>query len=250
MARHPVVSEATLILTQPAAGPLLLALSNLRQAEEDFYAGRRDLVNSYPMKTRDITRAEIESLYDQHLGNEPWRYRARFNASGSTAKNQSDSTSFYVDEYGETPAGNTSFESYNFFEFNPTRGAAWVDLIVKFGYNNGFSQRGGSRDVFISNRFSSISYTISQGFGIEPIAYKGRGGLSGFEAHMLKLVGDKYEAMVRPALNTYNDRLTDYRNGNGTPTQITFSGNAVTSPWQGYTGSSRVTTDQMSYLLV
>jgi len=245
MARYPVVSPATLILTNPGTGPLLTAIQELQQAENNFYNGRRNLVNSYPMKTSDITTSQIEALYDQYLGSEPWRYRARFDASGSTLKTGTDAeTAYWVENWGDPPTGGTyPVTRYSAFLFDPERGASWVDLIGKFGYNNGFNRRGstssGSVTSGAGDGASTTYYTINEGFGVEPIAYNGRGGLSGFEAHMLKLVGDDYEDTVRPTLNTYNNRLNTYRNGNGTPTQATFSGNSATNAWEGYTGSSR-----------
>lgn len=253
MARYPVVNAATLVLTNPSTGPLLTAVQTLQAAEDEFYRDRRNLVNSYPMKTRDITTAEIEALYDENLGNEPWRYRSRFEASGSTLRTGSyDNTGdgfstaashaeHWVQSWGETPISATYPETRNnAFLFDEERGAAWVDLIVKFGYNNGFTRKGSSTTASITSGAgdgaSTTYYTVYQGFDVEPIAYNGRGGLSGFEAHMLKLVGDAYEDTVRSALNSYNNNLNNYRNSNGSTTEAGFNSNSASQPWSGFTG--------------
>lgn len=250
------------MLTNAASGPLLLAIDELEAAETEFYNNRRNLVNSYPMKRSDITRAQIEELYDTHLGNEPWRYAARFTNSGSTLKtgsyddggggifNQSAQEEFYVDAWGPTPTGaypiviGNSFGSTDnsAFLFDQERGAAWVDLIVKHGYTNGFSRRGGTRSVAITSGAgdgASTSYaTVYEGFGVEPVAYNGRGGLSDFEAHMLKLVGDAYEDTVRSALSTYQSRLSAYQGANGSPTDAVFTPSPGGQQWGGYSGST------------
>jgi hypothetical protein len=255
MARYPLVNPATIVLTNPSAGGLLTAITAVQDAEDRFYRERRNLVNSYPMKTRDISASEIEALYDAHLGNEPWRYRNRFNNSGSTLRTGtygnsgggflggSSHAEHWVDNWGDTPASGTYPEiRNNAFLFDEERGAAWVDLIVKFGYNNGFSRRGSSRTSSVTSGAgdgaSTTYYTIYEGFGVEPIAYNGRGGLSGFEAHMLKLVGDAYEDTVRSALNSYSGNLNDYQNGNGSPVQAGFDSNSVAQPWEGFTGTA------------
>lgn len=264
MARYPVVNTATIVLTNPSAGPLLRAIENLSAAEDEFYGDRRDLVNSYPMKTRDITRTQIETLYDTHLGNEPWRYSSRFEASGSTLKtgsygntgggfiSQESHTELWVTAWGDTPTSATypttrgagiSDGAGEHFLFDEERGAAWVDLIVKHGYNNGFTGRGSSTSRSITSGAgdgaSTTFYQVYEGFGVEPVAYNGRGGLSDFEAHMLKLVGDAYEDTVRGAINSYNGSLNSYRGANGSATEAEFSSNSATQPWEGYTGTSR-----------
>lgn len=263
MARYPVVNTATLVLTSPSAGPLLRAIETLQGAEDEFYRERRNLVNSYPMKTRDITASEIEALYDQHLGNEPWRYRSRFDASGSTLKtgsygntgggffSQESHTELWITAWGDTPTSATypTTRGAGIFDgggehflFDEERGAAWVDLIVKHGYNDGFTRRGSSTSRSITSGAgdgaSTTVYQVYEGFGVEPVAYNGRGGLSGFEAHMLKLVGDAYEDTVRGAINSYNGNLNSYQGANGTPTQAAFSGNSVAQPWSGFTGTA------------
>ena len=255
MARYPVVNTATIVLTNASAGPLLRAIETLQGAEEEFYRERRNLVNSYAMKTRDITTTEIEALYDQHLGNEPWRYRSRFQSSGSTLKTGSygntgggffgteSHTEQWVTDWGNTPTDGTyPLTRNNAFLFDEERGAAWVDLIVKHGYNDGFRRRGSSTTQSVTSGAgdgaSTTYYQVYQGFGVEPVAYNGRGGLSGFEAHMLKLVGDAYEDTVRGAINSYNGSLNSYRGTNGTPTEATFSGTSVAQPWSGFTGTA------------
>jgi hypothetical protein len=260
MARYPVISTGTLVLTNAATGPLLLAIEELQAAETEFYNGRRDLVNSYPMKRSDITRAQIEQLYDTHLGSEPWRYATRFSNSGSTLKtgtygnagggifNSSSQEEFYIEPWGGTPTGaypttvGGGFSGSEAFLYDSERGAAWVDLIVKHGYTNGFTRKGGTRSVSITSGAgdgSSTSYaTAYEGFGEEPLAYNGRGGLSDFEAHMLKLVGDAYEATVRPALNSYQSCLSSYQGSNGSPTEAVFTPSAGGQQWSGYMGST------------
>lgn len=261
MARYPVVSTSTIILTSAGAGPLLTARSALISAEDRFYRERRDLVNSYPMKTRDITTAEIESLYDTYLGTEPWRYKSRFTASGSTLKSGSYGNNdslfgsggheeFYVEEWGNTPTGSYpqtigsgGFPSGNpAFMYDEERGASWVDLIVKFGYTRGFTGKGGSRSMTVSGGAgdgASTGYvTVYQGFGREPVAYNGRGGLSGFEAHMLKLVGDAWDDTVGDAYDNYRNALDAYRGGVGSPTDADFSSTPTAQPWEGFVGTS------------
>lgn len=253
MARYPVVNTATIVLTNPNAGGLLLAVQALQDAEDRFYRQRRNLVNSYPMKTRDITVSEIEALYDTHLGNEPWRYRSRFNSSNSTLRTGSyDNTGsgffgsshseHWVELWGATPTDSPYPTIRNdTFLFDEERGAAWVDLIGKFGYNNGFDRRGGSRSASWTTGAGdgemTTYYSVYQGFGVEPIAYNGRNGLSGFEAHMLKLVGDAYEDTVRTELDDYRGRLNDYQNSNGSPATATFTPTSVAQPWSGFTGT-------------
>jgi hypothetical protein len=258
MARYPLVSTATIVLTNPAAGPLLTAREALENAETSFYRSRRNLVNSYPMKTRDITTEEIESLYDTYLGAEPWRYRNRFNNSNSTLKTGSYGNTgdgfftsethreFYVEPWGDTPTGTYpitvggGFSGSSAFLYDGERGAAWVDLIVQYGYNNGFSRRGGTRTGSqtsgAGDGATTTVYTVYEGFGELPVAYNGRGGLSDFEAHMLKLVGDAYEDEVRSALNNYTNSLNSYQGSNGSPTEAGFDSNNVAQPWEGFTG--------------
>ena len=255
MARYPVVNTATIVLTNPSAGPLLRAVETLQSAEDGFYRDRRNLVNSYPMKKKDITTSEIEELYDTHLGNEPWRYKDRFDASGSTLRTGSygnTATGFYsgashvehwMGAWGETPASATYPETRNdTFLFDEERGAAWVDLIVKHGYNNGFSKKGGTTTGSVTTGAgdgeNTSFYTVYEGFGVEPVAYNGRGGLSGFEAHMLKLVGDAYEATVRPSIRSYRDSLDSYQGSNGSPVGETFVPNNPSNPLEGFTGTA------------
>lgn len=257
MARYPIVSASTIIVTNPSAGPLLAALEALGRAETSFYEARRDLINSYPMKTRDITTSEIEALYDTYLGNEPWNYSSRFTNSNSELKtgaygNAEDGlftsathSEFYVEEWGDTPietypttVGN-SFSDLAFL-YDGERGAAWVDLIGQYGYNNGFSSKGGTRTGSLSagaGDGNTISmYTVYEGFAEEPVAYNGKGGLSDFEAHMLKLVGDAYEESVRSSLDNYLSKLETYQGTNGSPTEAVFNSTNISQPWEGYVG--------------
>lgn len=243
MARYPVVSTATIVLTNPNAGGLLAAITTLQAAENQFYRERRNLVNSYPMKTQDISTSDIEALYDQHLGSEPWHYKDRFDASGSTLKSGAyEASSFWVDDWGTTPVSSSYPETRNNeFLFDPQRGAAWVDLIGRYGYTNGFTRTGGSRTASVTSGAgdgaSTTYYPVYAGFGVIPIAYNGRNGLSGFEAHMLKLVGDAYEDTVRTALRDYRGRLNDYQNSNGSTT-ATFTPTSAVQPWSGFTGTT------------
>lgn len=243
MARYPLVSTATIVLTNSAAGSLLTAREALENAENSFYRSRRDLVNSYPMKSRDITTSEIESLYDAHLGNEPWRYRNRFNNSGSTLKTgtySGDINEFYVEAWGAAPTGGYPDTEGDVFLYDGERGAAWVDLIVQYGYNKGFSRSGdtrrASRTSGAGDGQTTTYYTVFEGFGELPLAYNGRGGLSDFEAHMLKLVGDAYEDEVGSALNSYTSSLDSYQGSNGSPTEAAFDSNNGTQTWNGFTG--------------
>lgn len=243
MARYPVVNTATLVLTNPSAGPLLRAVETLQSAEDEFYRDRRNLVNSYPMKKKDITTSEIEKLYDTHLGNEPWRYKDRFDASGSALRTGDyDDTEHWVQPWGTTPSGSYPETREGAFLFDDKRGAAWVDLIVKYGYNNGFDRKGGegssSYEVRDGESTNYVSFPVYEGFGVEPVAYNGRGGLSGFEAHMLKLVGDAYEATVRSSIRGYRDSLESYQGSNGSPVGETFVPNNPSNPWEGFTGTA------------
>jgi hypothetical protein len=254
MARYPLVDPSTVVLTEPAAGRLLLARDSLAAAETSFYRGRRNLVNSYPMKTRDITTAEIEGLYDTHLGTEPWRYKSRFDSSGSTLKTGSYGSTtgeFWMQEWGTTPSDTyPQIRTVGIFSGAPTsflydtdRGASWVDLIVRYGYNNGFDRRGSSTRYSYTtgagDGASTTYYDAYEGFGELPVAYNGRGGLSGFEAHMLKLVGDAWEGTVRSAFSEYRDALDAYRGGVGSgPPGLTFTPTSTVHAWSGFTGTS------------
>lgn len=255
MGRYSVIDPSTINLTDPNAGNLLNARSSLISAESDFYRGRKNLINSYPMKNKDITTSEVEALYDSKYGNDPWNYTARFNASGSSRKNYYQQTGWYAQDqtfwmqpWPNTPTQAPLSNSYPdtidessifgdsgvYFRFDPDAGAEWIDISIKDGgYTNAFSSKGNSTTIEVDQ----TNVRAWQGFGKVPTAYNGQGGLSNVEAHMLKLLGDAYDGTVGGALSNYKNLLSSYQSATGSGGSFTFDNSSGNQAWSGYTGS-------------
>jgi hypothetical protein len=119
MARYPVVNTGTLDVTLPKTTDVLDAIKVLEEAETDFYNLRRDLINGYPGKIKDITAAEVEKIYDSKIGTEPWRYTEIYNDSGSVAKSNDYPSPSVITSYGFGSVNELAESTANCF---------WIDM--------------------------------------------------------------------------------------------------------------------------
>jgi len=252
MARYPVAASGTLDLTFKDVGDLIRARKELQDAETKFYEDRRDLVNTYPGKKKDITASEIEQAYDTLVGKEPWNYLAKFTASGSSLKTGSyvpgSASTYWVANYPGT-ADNSVEGQYpeifegNYFEvdvngpwrYDRNLGAEWIDLIVsQGGYNTGFMDRGGI-NTWTRTYLYGGEIQYSEAIGEIPYAYNANGGITSFEAHMLKLVGEAWNAACNTQLQAYKSGVLAYQAAYGAGSAFEYASSAVAGIWNGYT---------------
>lgn len=119
--------------------------------------------------------------------------------------------------------------------YNKARGASWVDLIVaQGGYNNGFTNKGSLQnwEHHISTE-GEVEYYAA--IGEVPYAYNPAGGLTAFEAHMLKLVGDAWNNACKDELDTYKTAYDKYNTEYGSKAaDFAFTSSSLSGVWNGY----------------
>jgi hypothetical protein len=176
---------------------LIGARDALNEAQEQFYKTRADFINTYPMKNKDISPANLEALYDKHVGSEPWKYTSSFATSGSTPKignYPSGATSappdvlwtntnsvFWIQNYPNTPATTPSSGYPYIFDppyaenpssttlldpkgpwlYNSAVGAPWIDIILaKDGsYTKAFDSMGTVQNYTHHSYTNSVNVT-------------------------------------------------------------------------------------------
>lgn len=271
MARYPVVATGTLDLTYKEVTDLLKAREALQEAEKQFYKDRADLVNTYPMKKKDITAAEIEALYDTHVGSEPWKYLETYTLSGSTAKTGSyptgatnitwtnTSSVFWIQNYPGVPAETPSSGYPYIFDppypqydsefgtttlvdpkgpwlYNSARGASSLDIILSKAdnYTEAYTSKGTLQN-YIHHEYSEGDINYFEGFGEVPEAYNGAGGLTNFQAHMRKILGEAWNETCKEKFDAYKTAYDTYNVEYGSKAaDFEFIASSLSGAWSGY----------------
>jgi len=120
--------------------------------------------------------------------------------------------------------------------FNKARGASWIDLSVsEGGYNAGFSAKG-SENTHTNHDPSAVqAHQFFAAVGVVPFAYTAAGGLTEYEAHMLKLVGDAWNAACKVKFEAYKTAYDAYMTAYGSKAaDFTFVSSSLSGVWAGY----------------
>ena len=246
MARRAVVQKSSLDLDNPFYRSLSDALDDFQGAEEAFYKSRVDQLNGYP-GLGNLELQEVERKYDELLGQQPWQYLTQFTNSGNIAATESsavvDSDGNDIDrKYVRITQALSSIADIadinnppNFYIlYNPGAGNNEIDLLYT---NISFFGVGTVSTVVVDQSGDEdVEITFHTGFGEVPVAYQSNSTLTGFKAHMYRLIGSSYNNAIGNRYSTYLSALSNYQNSTGTGVApIIFSGDAD-EPWKDFVG--------------
>ena len=237
MARFQTIDISTVPLTTPNYLALERSIEALKDAEDDFYKDRRKELETYKGQG-GLSTSQVENAYDSMLGRAPWDYSDVFQNSGNseatetntdTDEEGNDEDDFYV----QLPESLASFADSglngDLILYKPGKGFKEVDLLfqsISFFTSKGSPQ---TEDDDDGNGFDYY-----EGFGELPVAYRGNGTLSGINAHMYRLIGDRYDSSVGPKYRDYKSELAKYEGSTGGGNFDTYKGGTPDQPYKNY----------------
>jgi len=228
MARRKLIDKNALDPFSPNYNAIKVRIDNVEKAEQDFYNSR---VAIQAQMGLNISADELEKRYDRLLGFRPWDYLSTFNDSGNTRKEGNpDEEEIYVllPEYLSHLADRT-IDGIDLIRYHPHEGVPEMDIIY---YGSPFFQS--DTDEVDTSDVSTLEYFT--GFGERPTAYNANSSLTGFKAHMLRLMGEAYNDAVADVYSDYAEALEEYEDYAGTVGENEFSSGVGDTPWDGYTG--------------
>jgi len=228
MARRKLIDKNALDPFSPNYNAIKIRIDNVEKAEEDFYNSRVAIQSQMGL---NISADELEKRYDRLLGFRPWDYLSTFNNSGNTRKDGNpEEAEFFVrlPNYLSHLA-DRKVDGINLIRYHPHEGVPDMDII-----------HAGS-PFFQSNRVDvdlgeTETLEYFTGFGVRPTAYNANSTLTGFKAHMLRLMGIAYNDAVADVYSDYVEALEEYEDFAGTVGENEFSSGVGDTPWDGYTG--------------
>ncbi len=239
MARRNVLQKSSLSLTAGNYLDLINAIDALQGAEENFYKSRAEELSAYKGAVT-VGKTQIEQEYDAQLGSKPWEYTDNFNASNNAEAEATTGggplgggppTPFLVllpdvgdDDRWDPDSTSGVLDPKQYVLYTPGAGEEQVDVFYQ--------------DI---DWFKDSGPGEDGGFGEVPIKYQDNSALTGWMAHMYRLVGSLYDDKVKPKWNKYKDERDEYNNsvGGGGGGGNFFSGNG-NEPWKGYQGSANL----------
>jgi len=237
MARFPTIDMATVSLSTPNYLALERSIEALKDAEDDFYKDRKRELESYKGQG-DLSTSQVESAYDSMLGNAPWDYSDVFENSGNseatetntnTDEDGNDEDDFYV----QLPEALASFGDSGLYGdlilYKPGKGFKEVDLL--FQSISLFTSKGSQKT---EDDDDGEGFDYYEGFGELPVAYQGNGTLSGIDAHMYRLIGDRYDSSVGPKYQDYKSELALYEGSSGGGDFDFYTDGSPDRHWDGY----------------
>lgn len=240
MARRPVINTSSLQLTAPNYTALLRSIDQLQDAERDFYNDRMNELNSY-LGQGGKSRNDVENAYNSLLGMQPWEYTNIFNNAGNSL--DTTETSDEEDDDGndadlvfvQLPSALSQFSTHeeNTIQFNPGIGFREVDLLYT---NISFFTTPG--ETFSADDDQGFSGDYQTGFNELPVAYQSNNNLSGYLAHMYRLIGNRYDSAVGPKYNNYINQVNAYNNYVGGGSSETFTGGTPDQPYKDHQPAS------------
>lgn len=266
MGRRNVVNKGTLNLTAPNYAALSEAIDDFQNEERLFYKSRANELSEYP-GVGSVSKADVEILYDNLLGDDPWNYLDQFNSANNPISQETDATTdydgdadrFYIrlpEKLGQR-VDNVAYTSgygdneRKYIEYNPGTGHEEVDLL--FENIDFFKEKGSSGSVLFGRSDGGNYITYFEGFGEVPSKYQSNNQMNGRIAHMKRLIGSLWNDQVKPYWNTYSNELNEYNQyvGGGLDSDV-ITGTDPDRPWEGVTndfkGYNRI--DEISSKLI
>jgi len=138
MGRYPTIRDTNEFLdtSNPTYGPLLQAITKLREKEDEFYENRRKVFDEYDFGDFGESAEQVEAKYDADIGDKPWEYKSKFDNAGATRRGSS--------------GGATRFVQNSFTLSGITDG--FVSLLVENGVDDDGDPCGGEAYVLPENR--------------------------------------------------------------------------------------------------
>lgn len=234
MARRKLIDKNALDPFSPNYNEIRIRIDNVEKAEEDFYNSRVAIQSQMGL---NISAADLEKGYDRFLGLRPWDYLSIFNRAGNTRKvGDPSKDEIYVqlpdylsDLSDRTVDQEGRLDDIELIRYHPSEGVPQMDIYYHRSplYNS-------NREEFDTSDVSTLEYFT--GFGERPIAYNDSSTLTGFKAHMLRLIGKAYNDAVADVYSDYEEALEEYEDFAGTVGENEFSSGVGDTPWDGYTG--------------
>ena len=236
MARRKLIDKNALDPFSPNYNEIRIRIDNVEKAEEDFYNSRVAIQSQMGL---NISAADLEKGYDRFLGLRPWDYLSIFNSAGNTRKDgdpAKDEIYVQLPDYLSDIADRTvdggefaGVSDIGLIRSHPSEVVPEMDIY----YHRSPLYDSNQELADISDTQTLAYFT---GFGERPIAYNNSFALTGFKAHMLRLIGEAYNDAVADVYSDYVEALEEYEDFAGTVGENEFSSGVGDTPWDGYTG--------------
>lgn len=246
----PTVSRDSLEVSNPFYAPLLEAIEEFEDAQDDFWQSREDY---WDAQGKNTSKSEVVARYEDKIGEgNPWNYRSRFSSINPDRTDDGKTQHVRVssdflatssapreellqeDDSGEI---GVSYEPYDpprygasMISGNPDVDTLWEDIDL-------FEDRGSSIIYYIDRGGDDPDQeTVYSAYDEVPYAWEDKSGFDKEALQLMYFVGQAWHDACDNAYDDYRDALSDYNSAGGGDIDEDYFSGTPDRPWDNYEG--------------